>query len=195
MKFSGVKEYLDVKATPLKPDAGRILISVPFFNDPFFNRTVVLLIECTENNCVGLIINQPIKFKINQIIKGINIDDYIFAGGPVMHNNAFGIHNYSLCKDKSTILPNVYLGYDEILLDKLEKQSDPHIKFKFFIGYSGWAPNQLEEEIHHKMWVVSTADEQLILHTPADLIWENAVKELGDEYLHWLQIPVHLSDN
>ncbi|MDX9891671.1 MAG: YqgE/AlgH family protein [Bacteroidales bacterium] len=195
MKFSGVKEYLDVKATPLKPAAGRILISVPFYNDPFFNRTVVLLVECSENNCVGLIINQQIKFKINQIIKDIDIDEHIYAGGPVMHNNAFGLHNYPYCEDCSEIVKNVYLGYNDRLISILEKRFDSSVKYKFFIGYSGWAPNQLEEEIHHQMWVVSRADEQLILHTPPDLIWEHAVKELGDEYLHWLKIPVHLSDN
>jgi putative transcriptional regulator len=195
VKFNGVEEYLQVKPTPLKPAAGRVLVSVPFFNDPFFNRTVVLLIECTDNNCVGLIINQPIKFKISQIIKDIHIDDWVYAGGPVMHNTAFGIHNSPLCEGTSEILPNVFLGYDDNFIATLERNEDTTIKFKFFIGYSGWAPNQLEEEILHKMWVVCNADEELILETPPELIWEKVVKDLGKEYQHWLQMPVHLSDN
>ena len=112
-----------------------------------------------------------------------------------MHNTAFGIHNCSYCEGTSEILPNVFLGYDDKFIASLEKNEDPIVKFKFFIGYSGWAPNQLEEEIQHKMWVVCNADEELILETPAELIWEKAVRNLGEDYLHWLQIPVHLSDN
>jgi putative AlgH/UPF0301 family transcriptional regulator len=42
---------------------------------------------------------------------------------------------------------------------------------------------------------VSNADEKLLLETPAEHIWENAVKELGEDYVHWLKIPEHISDN
>jgi len=195
VSIQNIEEFLDVKATPLKPLAGRILISVPFFNDPFFNRSVVFLIEYDEENCVGLIVNQPINYKVNQVIKDINLDDIVYAGGPVMHNSAFAIHNYPLCDSCTPIINDIYVGYDDHFISFIENKLDSNIKYKFFIGYSGWSPNQLEEELKHKMWVVSHADEKLLLETPAELIWENAVKALGEDYVHWLKIPEHISDN
>lgn len=195
VNIHNIEDFLQVKPTPLKPAAGRILISVPFYNDPFFNRSVVFLIENDEQNCVGLIINQPIKFKINEVIKDINLEDNIYAGGPVMHESAFAFHNYPLCDSCDSILPNIYVGYDDEFISFLEKNPDSPVKFKFFVGYAGWAPHQLENELQNKMWIVSTADEQLLLDTPAENIWEKAVRALGEEYLHWLKMPVHISDN
>lgn len=140
-------------------------------------------------------INKPTTFPISKIISDVKLADNIFAGGPVLHEVAFAVHNFDRCKNASLLLPNVYVGYDDTLISLMEYKAIETLRFKFFIGYSGWAPSQLEEEIFNKMWVVSNADEKLILDTPPDQIWENAVQQLGEEYAHWLLIPENIEDN
>ena len=190
-----MRSLLQVKSTLLKPATGRVLISVPYYNDIFFNRSVVLLIDKDEEHCLGLIINQELDATVRQAVSGVKIDMPVFAGGPVMHQSAFALHNFQNCKESEEILPNVYTGYDEILLAIFEHTKLPKMDFKFFIGYSGWEPGQLENEISKKMWVVAEGSEELVLKTPTEKIWEKAVKSLGKEYAHWLDVPKHISDN
>jgi putative transcriptional regulator len=195
VKIKTIEDFIEVVPTPLKPTAGRILIAVPFFNDQFFNRSVVLLTDYDEKNCVGLILNKPTVHHINHLITDMKLTDFVFVGGPVMHHIAFGIHNFDRCKNASMILPNVYVGYDDTLISLMEYKAIDTLKYKFFVGYSGWSPHQLESELQKKMWVVSMADEKLILDTPSDQIWEIAVKQLGEEYAHWLLIPENIDEN
>jgi putative transcriptional regulator len=156
---------------------------------------VVLLIDKDEEDCVGLIINQELNCTVRQAVSGIQIDMPVFAGGPVIHHTAFALHNCGDCKQSEEILPHVYTGYDNILLAIFEHNAKPKMDFKFFIGYSGWAPGQLEDEISKKMWVVAKANEELVLKTPTKQVWEKAVKSLGKEYSHWLEAPKNIHDN
>ena len=190
-----MRSFLQVQPTFLKPAAGRVLVSVPYHNDPFFNHSVVLIIEKDEEKCVGLILNQELNCTVHQAITGIKIDMPVFSGGPVMHQTAFALHNFENCQESDEILPNVYSGYDEILLAIFEHNAISKMDFKFFIGYSGWAPGQLEDEIKRKMWVVAEATEELVLKTPTAQVWEKAVSSLGKEYTHWLEIPKNIHDN
>lgn len=190
-----IEEYLKISPSPLKLAEGRILISVPFYNDPAFNRSVVLLVEHNRKGSVGLILNQQSSTPVRKVVKDIFTDDPIYCGGPVMHNNAFAIHNFANSKSATQVAPNVYLGYDEIFLSIVEHKAIKELKYKFFVGYSGWSAGQLEEELESKMWVVGHGSEKLLLDTPADQIWEQAVKELGEDYHHWLHFPTHICDN
>ena len=193
--MNSIDTFLKVKPTPFKLASGRILISVPFSNDVFFNRSVVLLTDYDKESCAGLVINQQLPFSVREAISDIRIDDFVYQGGPVTHDMAFLIHNFQNAKNAIPLIANLYLGYDDILISLIEQQAIKNLKYKFFIGYSGWAPGQLEYEVENNMWVISHADEQLILGTASNMIWETAVRNLGNEYLHWLQIPADLSDN
>jgi putative transcriptional regulator len=190
-----MRPSLHVQPTLLKPATGRILISVPYYNDPFFNRSVVLIIEKDEESCVGLIINQELNCTVRQAVTGVKIDMPIFAGGPVMHHSAFALHNFENCRQSEEILPRVFTGYDEILLAIFENTTIPKMDFKFFIGYSGWEPGQLENEVTKKMWVVAEGSEEIVLKTPTQKVWEKAVRNLGKEYAHWLEVPKNIHDN
>ena len=92
-------------------------------------------------------------------------------------------------------MPRVYTGYDDILLAVFEHDAIPKMDFKFFIGYSGWSPEQLEDEISRKMWVVAEGSEELVLKTPTKKVWENAVRSLGEDYIHWLEVPRNIHEN
>lgn len=195
MKKRFDSNFFKVIPTPFKPAVGRILISVPFYSDSFFYRSVVILTDYDKKNCVGLVINKVSNFSVKEIVSKLNIGDPIYVGGPVSYSLAFSLHNYPYFERRKELIKDVYIGYDQHLISLMEKKEVPGLKYKFFVGYSGWYPKQLESEIEQNLWIVSTADSELILDTPADLIWTKAVERLGDNYSHWLQLPYDPKDN
>lgn len=190
-----IEEYLKIKPSPLKLTEGKVLISVPFYNDPTFNRTVILLIEHSKQGSVGLVLNHKSQTPIRKVVKNIPIEEPIYCGGPIMYDTAFAIHNFNKSNNFIPISPNIYIGYDEILLNIIENKAIPNLKYKFFVGYSGWSAGQLEDELENKMWIIGHSNEKLLLDTPAENVWEQAVCELGKEYHHWLHFPLHICDN
>lgn len=60
---------------------------------------------------------------------------------------------------------------------------------RFFVGYSGWSPQQLEEELEAKSWFVTEADEPLLMDSNVDDLWETLVGRLGKAYAHLANTP------
>lgn len=189
------EEFFNIKPTDFDLTSGRILISVPFFNDAFFNRSVVLLIDYDEVSCAGLVLNKASFLSIRKVVTDIKLDDRIHAGGPVMPDGVFCLHNFSSSKAATKLIPGIFVGYDEVLLSLMEHKAIPQLKYKFFVGYAGWSPGQLESEIKKGMWVIGAATPELVFDTPPNKIWETAVRNLGKEYLHWLKLPRTFGSN
>jgi len=188
-------DFLDAQPTGVPLEAGRILISTPYFNDPFFNHSVVLLTDYEEEHTAGLILNRPLPYTVREVVNEIKVDDSIFFGGPVLTEAVFLLHNFDSCPEASKLLPDVYVGYNPVLLAVIEHKAVPNLKHKFLLGYAGWSPGQLEDEILNNMWVVASASHSLVFDTPADQIWTRAVSRLGKNYEHWLKIPKIISSN
>lgn len=183
------KDLLNVRPTKLALASGRLLISVPFFNDSFFNRSVVLLTDYEEEHTAGLILNHPLPYKVDQLVDELHVDAKMFLGGPVMPSGLFLLHNFDSCHEASEIVPGVRVGYDKVLLALIEHNAIPAMKFRFLMGYAGWSPGQLEGELARRMWVVSKATSKLVFDTPPEEMWETAVMQLGPAYAHWLKVP------
>ena len=187
--MDAVENFFEVKPTDFSLTAGRILISVPFFNDPFFNRSVVLLTDYDKQSCAGLVLNKSSRLSVRKVVSEIKVDDKLYIGGPVMPDGIFCVHNFESSKAASKLLPGIFVGSDEVLISLIEHQAIPSMKYRFFVGYSGWSPGQLEGELANKMWVIGTATPELVFDTPSSKVWEKAVRNLGDDYLHWLKTP------
>lgn len=188
-------EFFDVKPTEFSLSAGRILISVPFYNDPFFNHSVVLMTDYEENSCAGLVLNKTSRLSVRKLVSEIKVDDKMSIGGPVLPDGIFCVHNFENSKTANKLLPGIYIGSDEVLLSLIEHHAIPTLKYRFFVGYSGWSPGQLEGELDKKMWVIGAATPELVFDTPSHLIWETAVRNLGEDYLHWLKMPKNIENN
>ncbi len=190
-----VEDFLKVTPTNLQIAEGRILIAVPFYNDPFFNRSVVLLTDYDEKDCVGLILNKKSPYTVKEILPEIKKNQLLYFGGPVIDPKIFAIHNYEYSKRYSKLLPGIYVGFDQGLIDLIENNESEDFLYKLFVGYSGWAPGQLQSELDLNMWIIGNATPDLIFKTEPEKIWESAVSNLGEKYAHWLSIPEHLSHN
>lgn len=188
-------DLLKVKQTEYSLTAGRILISVPYYNDAFFNRSVVLLTDYDQQHCAGLIVNHRLPFPVRDLVDELPIDAPMHLGGPVMPTALFLLHNYSENEASARIVPDVYVGYDKTLLSLISNRAVANLRYKFLMGYAGWAPGQLEGELRRNMWVIGNPTSDLVFRTEPEKVWEQAVRILGPEYKHWLQVPKFINLN
>ncbi|MCR4681297.1 MAG: YqgE/AlgH family protein [Bacteroidales bacterium] len=189
------KDLLTVKQTEFDLAPGRILISVPYYNDVLFNRSVVLLTDYEGDHIAGLILNRKLSVNVRDLVDDTHTDAPMYLGGPVLPTAMFLLHNFDSCKASAQIAPGIYVGYDPILLALIEHKAIPTLKYRFLMGYAGWSPGQLEREVARNMWVVGNPTPELVFNTPADKMWNAAVRILGKDYLHWLQIPEYINLN
>ncbi len=60
---------------------------------------------------------------------------------------------------------------------------------RFFIGYSGWEPGQLDRELKEKSWVVTQCSMDTVMARHPEKLWSNMLKEMGNDYAIWANFP------
>lgn len=183
--------YLKIK-NKLKPKKGRVLISQPFSSDDLFKRSIVLLTEHNKKGSVGFILNKPIKAKLSELLydfEGCN--SLVSIGGPVHTDSIFFIQKLGdNIPGSHHICQNLYWGGDIDVLRVMAKNSTiQDNKIRFFVGYSGWSPNQLKDEIENNYWVVSDFIPQNIFINNSPGLWNFVVSSLGNEFKVWSNTP------
>lgn len=177
----------------IKPEKGKLLISEPFLPDPNFERTIVLLCEHNDDGSFGFVLNKPSLARINDVMEDIKgIEAPVLVGGPVQQDTLHYLHRISDLEDAVDIGHGIYWGgnYERLslLLDSKQIRAD---EIKFFLGYSGWSPGQLEEEIKADSWIVSDqVTEELVFETEAEVMWKEVLKAMGGRFSIYSNYPV-----
>ncbi len=181
----------------IAPAEGRVLISDPALNDFYFSRSVVLLTEHNEKGSIGFVLNKPVHASLSELLNGFpQFKANISVGGPVNPNTVHYLHTLGpLVSGSSHVFGNLFWGgdFDDIRNLIQEGKASPK-QIKFFFGYSGWAAEQLKNEISTDSWVVTTLDVEEIMMPGHDL-WKNTVEKLGEEFRVWLNYPENPSMN
>lgn len=179
--------------TSLKPTKGHLLVAEPsIIGDVSFNRSVVLLAEKNEGGYIGFILNKPLEYTINELIPAINSDIVVYNGGPVEQDNMYFIHRIpEMIPNSIEIANGIYWGGDfEMVSSLLEKNQINNNDIRFFLGYSGWDANQLEEELDKNSWVVVKNNyENKIFSKDNASYWKEKMREFGGDYLLWSNAP------
>jgi len=182
-----------MKPKIFQPSQGKILISEPFLSDFYFRRSVVLLADHTEQGSFGLILNKPLNIKFKDIIQDFPaFKSKIYLGGPVQTNSLFMLHTIGKTIEGSIeIMKGLYWGgnFDQMKDLIVLKKAKPS-QVRFFIGYTGWEPKQLDQEIDKKSWVISTAKLKDILDKNVENLWGKSLQSLGKEYAEWINYPI-----
>src|SRR5688572_13498469 len=132
----------------LQPEKGRLLISEPFLPDPNFERTVVLLCEHNTEGSFGFVLNKPSALKVQEIIEDIGLTNTVYVGGPVQQDTLHFIHRNGNIVNAVEIAGNVFWGGDlESLVTLTDTKQITEADIRFFVGYSGWGPGQLDSEL------------------------------------------------
>ncbi|MEX0291560.1 MAG: YqgE/AlgH family protein [Flavobacteriaceae bacterium] len=183
----------------IKPDKGILLIAEPTLTgDVSFNRSVVLLAEHNEEGSVGFILNKPLDYDISDLVTEINVPFQVFNGGPVEQDNLYFIHKVPHLIDNSIeISDGIYWGGDfDKTVDLINKRTITDKEIRFFLGYSGWASLQLDQELLSKSWiVVKNKYESDIIQKSTNAFWKEKMIELGGDYLLWSNAPENPSLN
>ncbi|MDE3740297.1 YqgE/AlgH family protein [Maribacter polysaccharolyticus] len=183
----------------IKPNKGKLLIAEPSLTgDVSFNRSVVLLAEHNDEGSVGFILNKPLEYSINELVKEITVPLQVYNGGPVEQDNLYFIHKVpDLISNSIEISDGIYWGGDfettvQLINDKIITNDD----IRFFLGYSGWSSFQLDEELLSNSWIVVPNEyESGIIQKSSVAFWKEKMMELGGNYLIWSNAPENPSLN
>jgi Putative transcriptional regulator len=172
--------------------SGSILISEPLLLDSNFSRSVVLITEHSPLGAFGLVLNKPLKKRISDVIDGFGSVNFpLYSGGPVDKDTLHFIHSLGdRVQGSIKVGENLYWGGNFEDLQEMAKLGILSAgQVRFFIGYSGWMANQLENELKEKSWVVSNISSTEIFFTQPDDLWEQSVRMLGQKFNIWLNYP------
>lgn len=176
----------------IEPQKGRILISEPFLMDNYFKRSIVLITEHTDEGTIGFVLNKPVDIPINEIVEDFpktNAD--VSIGGPVSTNTLHYIHTLGDIVPESTrVLGNLYWGGNFEVIERLHRSGNiSNNQIKFFLGYSGWSPNQLEDELSGNAWIVEQLTADQIMTPMSQNFWKRQLSKMGNKYRMWSNFP------
>ena len=177
----------------IKPEKGRLLISEPFLPDPNFERTVVLLCEHNDEGSFGFVLNKPSILKVNEVMEDItDLDNLVYVGGPVQQDTLHFIHRNAQLENAVEIVDRIsWGGAFENLMVLCETRQITAKDIRFFLGYSGWGPGQLEAELEQDSWIVCDyVTDQLLFDTGPDIMWRKALENMGGRFSMYSNYPV-----
>lgn len=160
---------------------------MPQMLDRNFSRTVILLCKHSDEGAFGLVVNRPLATTGRVVV---NIDPpvstdrelQVWIGGPVEPERSWILVGGEPDEPEELrgvrIADGLYLSTSPDLLRRLLEPSPPP-GARLIVGYSGWGPGQLEEELQASAWLMSDIDRDVIFNTPADKMWEVAIRRLG----------------
>lgn len=177
--------------------AGKVLIAQPFMSDSTFSRSVVLLCEYSKEGALGFVLNQPTNVNINDVLPEFPSPDLpISHGGPVQLDTLHIIHKSPMVLGGTEVDKGVYWGATlDALQDFINDESFTESSLRLFVGYSGWSPGQLENELKEGSWLITNLADNMVFNTDPDDLWKNAIYSLGNEYRYIANLPVDPSLN
>lgn len=187
-----IDKYIQVKSNDLIPSRGSLLLSEPLMGDFFFGRSVILLAEHNEEGSFGVIMNKPLEQNFNEVVPNFpDFNGHLHMGGPVESNALFYVHSFGdLIEESISIGGGLFWGGDIAMIKELilfGKLTSENIRF--FAGYSGWSPAQLDEELKRNSWVVTKLPKHNILTFNTTTLWDDILSPLGEQYQYWTKFP------
>ena len=174
---------------------GQMLIAMPSMGDERFARSVIYVCAHSTEGAMGIIVNQPaanvsfsdllVQLEVipqNEIIElptragGVKV----LKGGPVDTQRGFVLHSSDFFIENSTLSidEGICLTATLDILKAIARGKGPHNAI-LALGYAGWAPGQLENEIQHNGWLHCSADSELIFGPDTGAKYERALKKIG----------------
>jgi putative transcriptional regulator len=162
--------------------AGELLIATPDMREPF-DHAVILMAQHNRDGALGIVINHPLDSRpiagllqaLGGDSSGITDSVRIFLGGPVDPNVAFVVHSADYHRDDTMDIDGrVALSDAADVLRDIGLGKGPS-KSLVALGYAGWAPSQLEDEIARGAWVTAPEDPALVFDDDRTKVWTDAL--------------------
>jgi len=174
-------------------EKGKLLVAKPsILGDIAFTRTVIFLAEHSNEGSLGFILNKPLNYTLQDLLPEIEVSFVIYNGGPVEQDNLYFIHTIpEIIPNSIEIADGIFWGADfedtKLLLNqgKITKN-----EIRFFLGYSGWSSNQLQQEINDDAWVITQNNfKKKLFSTPSSQLWKNKMETFDDDLKLFANAP------
>jgi putative transcriptional regulator len=174
---------------------GQMLIASPGMQDERFARSLIYVCAHSSEGAMGIVVNQPaphisfpdllVKLDVIPAADKIQLpsaagDVTVLKGGPVETERGFVLHSADFFIENSTlpIDEGICLTATLDILKAIARGNGPHNAI-LALGYAGWAPGQLENELHHNGWLHCSADPALIFGNDIEAKYDQAMLKLG----------------
>jgi putative transcriptional regulator len=159
-----------------KPLTTILLVARAELPDPNFKDSVVLVMNNIGPAPAGIIINRPTSIAVSRLFPDLEglaqLDDKVYFGGPVeIGTVSFLVRAAAAPEHATEVLHGLYISTSRELLRKLLSRDKPMEDLRIFIGYSGWAPGQLEAEIARGDWTLTPAEASAIFDGKSERPW------------------------
>ncbi|MBK19844.1 MAG: YqgE/AlgH family protein [Rhodospirillaceae bacterium] len=169
---------------------GNLLIAMPQMQDDRFMRSVVYVCAHTSDGAMGLVINKIVESvsfpelldQLNISADNANREIRVHFGGPVETGRGFVLHSADYVQDATLVIDDeVALTATVDILKSIADGEGPDRSI-LALGYAGWAPGQLDQEIQANGWLSVPADNELVFGTTPDSKWERAMGKIGIDF-------------
>ncbi|MEM6940303.1 MAG: YqgE/AlgH family protein [Pseudomonadota bacterium] len=166
---------------------GKLLIAMPGMSDPRFTQSVVFMSSHSEEGAMGLIVNKPASgVSLDDVLDQLSVENAashelgVHMGGPVETGRGFVLHSDEYESNMATLKIDGGFALTATLdiLEDMVRQKGPR-KALLLLGYSGWGPGQLEEEIAQNGWLTAEATLNLVFDIADREKWIAALKSLN----------------
>jgi putative transcriptional regulator len=167
--------------------ANNLLVAMPSLADGHFAQSVTLVCEHSDKGALGIVLNKPLEMKLGDVLAQMKLDAAepktaelpVLRGGPVHTDRGFVLHRPGGAWDSThKISEQVQVTTSRDVLAAIARGEGPRDAF-IALGYAGWEPGQLEQEILDNAWLSLPVNEQLIYEVPFEQRWQAAWQMLG----------------
>jgi len=177
---------------------GKLLIAGPGLLDPNFWRTVVLVIEHTEDGALGVVLNRPSETTVGEAVPQleelVDLGDQLFIGGPVQPSSVIVLAQFEDPDDAALI------AFEDVgVLGAGSSPEDGPVSGvrtgRAFVGHSGWGPGQLDGELERGDWILESARLPDAFTAEPVALWSEVLTRKGGNYALIARMPPDPSVN
>ncbi|MCG8312054.1 MAG: YqgE/AlgH family protein [Pseudomonadales bacterium] len=163
------------------------LIAMPNMADPNFSHTLTYVCEHNNEGAMGIVVNRPLELTLGEVFSHLKINNYdedfddlpVMSGGPVQVERGFVLHRSDFPWDATKeVQDGIHLATSQDILEAIAHNHGPE-EHLVALGYAGWGPGQLDEEMSHNTWLSVPANPDIIFATPQEKRWQAAASLLG----------------
>jgi len=160
--------------------AGQLLLAHPALGEANFKRTVILLSAHDGDGAMGVVLNRPLDQQLGELNTGFAFGPLagvpVYAGGPVEPGQLIIVSWQWLEADHAFQL---HFGIEPEKAAELV--GSPHVTLRAFLGYAGWGKGQLENELKHDTWLVSTVEGEILGKSDGVALWRQILGSIDPE--------------
>jgi putative transcriptional regulator len=176
---------------------GKLLIAGPSLLDPNFWRTVVLVVEHSDEGALGVVLNRPSETTVGEAVPQLEelVDggDHVFIGGPVQPSSVIVLAQFEDPSEAALV------AFDDVgvlaTASSIEEVAPGVRRSRAFVGHAGWGPGQLDAELERGDWIIEPARHEDAFSEEPDDQWPTVLTRKGGRYALLARMPPDPSVN